>query len=66
MRGIASYTLEVLAPSEVPAEEGSAYNAEQQERRVLSKLPALVEEAEENLSDMLPEGFRVRISEAQF
>jgi hypothetical protein len=64
-REIASYTIRILAPDATPAEEGSAYGLEVQEQRVMSNLPAILEEAAENMTDWLPEGFTAEIGDKQ-
>lgn len=61
-RTIAAYVLLVFAPDATPAEEGSAYGLELQEQRVKADMPARLEELEENLTDMLPEGFTAQIT----
>lgn len=60
-RVLETYSLQILTPESSPAEEGSAFSLEQQEKRVLANLPAMLEDAQENLSDVLPEGWSVRI-----
>jgi hypothetical protein len=55
------YTLSINGPENVPAEEGSADEWFKSDDRVLADLPAMLEEAEENLSDLLPEGYSATI-----
>lgn len=59
---IATYTVQVFGPTEVPADEGSADQWMREEQRVLANLPALLEAAEEDLTKLLPEGYRAIIS----
>lgn len=61
MRTIATYALRVLAPEDAPAEEGSAFAMQQQERRVVANLPAMLEAAQENLQDLLPVDWTVEV-----
>jgi hypothetical protein len=58
-----TYTLQILRPEETPAEEGSAFGLEQQEKRLAANLPAMLEDLLENLNDVLPEGFAARLLE---
>ena len=55
------YTLTIHGPDERPAEEGSADQWLKSDDRVLADLPAMLEEAEENLTDVLPEGYTATI-----
>ena len=57
------YVLSVRSPEVVPAEEGSAYKWDLSDQRLLANLPAMVEAAEENLQDLLPEGYTITIRE---
>ena len=59
-RVVATYSLEILI-EDAPAEEGSAFAQEQHEKRVLANLPAMLEDAEENLGDLLPDSWSVAI-----
>lgn len=61
---LATYTLQVFGPEQEPAEEGSAYRWGEQDKRVLSNLPAMLEAVEEDLTLLLPEGYRAIITEA--
>lgn len=63
MDPIATYTIQVFAPEEVPADEGSADQWYIEDKRVLANLPALLEAAEEDLTKLLPEGYRAIIKE---
>lgn len=58
---LARYILIVDGPDDTPAEEGSADVWERQDQRVMADMPARLEEVEENLTDLLPEGYSVRI-----
>lgn len=60
---LACFNLNVYGPESEPAEEGSAYRWSESDRRVLANLPAMLQEIEENLTGMLPEGYWVRIRE---
>jgi len=60
---LATYTLQVLGPESEPAEEGSAYRWDEQDKRVLSNLPAMLEAVEEDLTSLLPEGYQAKIKE---
>jgi len=55
---LATFTLQVLGPE---PEEGSGLS--DSDKRVLANLPAVVEAVEEDMSDLLPEGYSVRIEE---
>lgn len=61
MDPIATYTIQIIGPEEVPAEEGSADTWMKQDERVLANLPAILEAAEEDLTKLLPEGYRAII-----
>lgn len=61
---IARYTIDIYSRESEPAEEGSAYRWGEEDARVLSNLPAMIEAAEEDLTDLLPEGYRCIINEA--
>lgn len=60
---IATYTLQVFAPTDAPAEEGSADQWLREDQRVLANLPALLEAAEEDLTKLLPDGYRAIIKD---
>ena len=60
---LARYVLSVRSPEVVPAEEGSAYKWDLSDQRLLANLPAMLEAAEENLQDLMPEGYTVTIRE---
>lgn len=60
---LATYNIQILGPEEQPAEEGSAFRWSQEDKRVLSNLPAMLEAVEEDLSELLPEGYSARITE---
>ena len=57
-------TINVYGPEQVPSEEGSAYRWAEQDKRVLANLPAMLEAVEEDLTALLPEGYRCIIKEA--
>ena len=57
MRLFATYQLRVLMP------EGYRVGTEDDTTRKVANLPGLVKEAEENLNDLLPEGWTVQIRE---
>jgi hypothetical protein len=59
MANIATYNLQVLSPYP----DLTAPSLNESEKRVLADLPAILELAQEELSDRLPTGFRVRIAE---
>jgi hypothetical protein len=56
MTALQTYSLTVFSPDETD-------EWLRQEKRVLANLPALIEEIEENLLDILPEGYAVVIKE---
>lgn len=60
VKEIATYTLRLLS-EDVPAEEGSADRWYRADQRVLADFPAMLEEVQENLDDLLPEGYSVEI-----
>lgn len=60
---IATHTLQVFGPTDVPAEEGSADVWLKEDQRVLANLPAILEAAEEDITKLLPEGYRCIINE---
>lgn len=43
--------------------EGNALHHTDKDKRMLADLPAYMEEIEENLSDLLPEGYEAQIKE---
>lgn len=53
---IATFTIEVLR-------DGDELQLSDKDKRVLADLPAYLEELEENLTDLLPEGYSVSIKE---
>lgn len=57
MTTLQTFCLEVISPEE-PEDEWL-----RSDQRVLSNLPALIEEVEENMTDLLPEGYSVKILE---
>lgn len=59
------YTLSIHGPDDAPADEGSAEQWMKSDDRVLADLPAMLEEAEENLTDILPEGYSATIEVKQ-
>ena len=61
---LATFTLQIFSPEYVPAEEGSAYRWSESDARVLANLPAMLEAVEEDLTALLPEGYRCIIKEA--
>lgn len=60
---LACYTINFYGPESEPAEEGSAYRWGESDKRLLANLPAIIEAAEEDLNDLLPEGYTVKITE---
>ena len=60
---LARYVLSIRSPEVVPAEEGSAYKWDLSDQRLLANLPAMIEAAQENLQDLMPEGYTVTLSE---
>jgi len=60
---LATYNLQVFGPEDEPAEEGSAYRWGEQDKRVLADLPAMLEAVEEDLTDLLPDGYQAVIKE---
>ena len=52
---LATFTLQVLAPSKGYLDR---------EKRVLSNLPAMIEAIEEDLTDLLPEGYTAKVEKA--
>lgn len=63
MDPIATYTIQVFGPESVPAEEGSSDVWMKEDQRVLSNLPAMLEAAEEDLTKLLPDGYRAIIKD---
>lgn len=61
MSEVETYTLQILV-EDPPAEEGSAVKLEMREQRMRANLPAMLEQTEENLTDLLPEGFSAKIT----
>jgi hypothetical protein len=61
VRTIATHTIQIII-DDPPADEGSAWQAEQREKRVLADLPAMLEEVEQNLTDLLPEGWKAVVT----
>jgi hypothetical protein len=61
---LACYTLNIYGPESEPAEEGSAYRWGKSDNRLLANLPAYVESWQEDMSDILPEGYTVKIEKA--
>ena len=59
---IATYTIQVFGPESVPADEGSADTWEREDQRVLANLPAILEAAEEDVTKLLPDGYRAIIA----
>lgn len=56
---IARYTLAIISQEVVDVKDGADW--ELREARVMADMPARLEEIEENLSDMLPEGYSARV-----
>jgi hypothetical protein len=61
---LACYTLNVYGPESEPAEEGSAYRWGDTDKRLLANLPAMMEAIEEDLTDLLPEGYTAKVEPA--
>ncbi len=57
---IARYVLEIVSEASV-VDASEAYDWDMREARVLADMPARLEEVEENLTDMLPDGFKAQI-----
>lgn len=55
------YVISIVADDLVDVSNGAAW--ELREARVRADLPAMLEELEENLTSMLPEGYRAQIGE---
>ena len=60
---LAAYVLNIFGPESEPAEEGSAYRWSESDKRVLANLPAMIEAVEEDLTSLLPEGYRAIVKE---
>lgn len=58
---LARFILTIHSPDIVDASEGSADTWERTDARVLADLPARLEAVEEDLEDLLPEGYTVSI-----
>lgn len=58
---LARYVLTVHSPDVVDASEGSADTWERTDARVLADLPAMLEAVEEDLGDLLRDGYEVTI-----
>ena len=58
---IATYRLEILGPDSPPG--ASPFHNVQNDRRILANVPAMLEAVEEDLTDLLPEGYRAVIKE---
>lgn len=56
---LVTFTLQVFSPET----DESTMISNGTEKRVLADLPAMLESVEEDLEDLLPEGFQVRITE---
>lgn len=61
---VACWTVNVYGPESEPAEEGSAYRWSETDKRVLANLPAMMEALEEDLTSLLPDGYRAIAREA--
>lgn len=63
---IATYTIQVLSPDLVthPGAGGSPYRWSESDKRVLANLPAMIESIEEDFTDLLPEGYSVKLEKA--
>lgn len=59
---LASYRVDIQSPEIVEAQEGSAYTWEMSDQRLLANLPAMMEAVEENLQDLMPEGYTVSVT----
>ena len=59
MRLFATYELRVLMPA------GYRVGREDETTRTVANLPGLVKEAEENLTDLLPAGWKAQIREGR-
>lgn len=60
---LATWNIQIFSVDSEPAEEGSAYRWSESDARVLSNLPAMLEAVEEDLTSLLPEGYRAKITE---
>ena len=56
---LARYTIEIIAPDDPPI----TWNHRVTTPRVVANLPAMLETIEEDLTDLLPPGYRVAIKE---
>lgn len=73
MTTLTTYTLQVLGPGQRlyrsgwkmkdPIDGLGMFALTDSDKRVLSNLPAMIEAAEEDFSDLLPEGYTVKIRE---
>ncbi len=59
---LASYRVDIFSPEVVEAQEGSAFTWEMSDQRLLANLPAMMESMEEDLQNLLPDGYSVRIT----
>ena len=59
---LATYTLQIFGPVEDGRQHGP--NVSAASKRVLANLPAMLESVEEDFTDMLPEGYTVKIERA--
>jgi len=60
---LAAYVLNIYGPESEPAEEGSAYRWSESDKRVRANLPAIIESVEEDVTSLLPEGYKAVIKE---
>ena len=58
---IATYRLEIIGPDS--PEGASPFHNTQSDQRVLANVPAMLEAVEEDLTKLLPEGYRAEIKE---
>ncbi len=57
-RTLTTFNVQILTPEPL---EVSPFTLPAQDKRVLANLPAMLESIEEDLSDLLPEGYEARI-----
>lgn len=60
---LACFTINIYGPELEPAEQTSAYRFSESDKRLLANLPAYVETWQEDMSDLLPEGYTAVIKE---
>ena len=61
---LAVYTIQIFSPEEEPERLTGAYRWSESDKRVLANLPAMMEAVEEDLTKLLPDGYRAITKEA--